>query len=563
MKRLQKIAEHPWFVHGILIAWMVLNGVQSITMELFHDEAYYWMYAENLSWGYAEHPPMVAGVIRLGTIFFSGEFGVRFIPILLGAGTLWLIWKMTDEKNPILFFAIAFSMVMVHLGGFFAAPDSPYIFFVACFFYQYKRYLEKDDLLRVILLSLSGVAVLYSKYHGGMVVFFTVISHLKLFKKRSFWGVFGLAFLLYLPHLFWLAGENFETFRFHLTNRPQGSFPFEPLLNYLGGQLLFAGPFMSIPILWAGFRYKKKGLFEKALKFVFAGILGFVCYMSIRGWTEANWTAGAYIPGLIICYQFAQENINWRKWIFRLAIPSIVLLMVFRLYLSINFLPELRSIKKEFHGWEAWAKQVSELAQGDPVVFVNSFQKPSKYMFYEGGLAHSLNNFNYHHTGYDDWGGEAAIQGKKVLYMDERCYPDCDIMVTVLGDKHTYRFVEDFRSYSQLKIKWNTHEAIFSPDTVVTLSLHLVNHHDFDIDFEQNPDRLIHLNGLIHQDQDILVAGEICLTGIIEANGGSREIMLDIRTPKESGSYQMIVTLLHDWYYPSVNGDWIEIQIGK
>jgi hypothetical protein len=34
---------------------------------LAFDEAYYWQWSKNLAWGYYDHPPLIAFMIRAGT----------------------------------------------------------------------------------------------------------------------------------------------------------------------------------------------------------------------------------------------------------------------------------------------------------------------------------------------------------------------------------------------------------------------------------------------------------------------------------------------------------------
>ena len=61
---------------------------------LTFDEAYYWMWSKHLAGGYYDHPPMVAFVIRLGTMIAGDtEFGVRLVSILLALPMSWAVYQ--------------------------------------------------------------------------------------------------------------------------------------------------------------------------------------------------------------------------------------------------------------------------------------------------------------------------------------------------------------------------------------------------------------------------------------------------------------------------------------
>src|SRR6202140_1566782 len=67
-----------------ILALVVLRLVAAAWTPLTFDEAYYWMWSKHLAGGYYDHPPMVAAVIRLGTIIAGDtELGVRLVSILL------------------------------------------------------------------------------------------------------------------------------------------------------------------------------------------------------------------------------------------------------------------------------------------------------------------------------------------------------------------------------------------------------------------------------------------------------------------------------------------------
>ena len=69
----------------------MVSLVQAAGTELFDDEAYYWVYSRFLDWGYFDHPPMIAVLIKLGTSILPGELGLRFFIVLMGTATIALI----------------------------------------------------------------------------------------------------------------------------------------------------------------------------------------------------------------------------------------------------------------------------------------------------------------------------------------------------------------------------------------------------------------------------------------------------------------------------------------
>ena len=116
-------------------AWLLINIIQAANTELFDDEAYYWIYSRFPGWGYFDHPPMIALLIKAGYSIFDNELGVRLFIVLLNTATIFIIEQLTDKKNPLLFYAIASSVGIAHLGGMIAVPDIPLLFFSAAFFW--------------------------------------------------------------------------------------------------------------------------------------------------------------------------------------------------------------------------------------------------------------------------------------------------------------------------------------------------------------------------------------------------------------------------------------------
>src|SRR5215472_18796562 len=78
----------------LILALVALRLVAAAFTPITFDEAYYWMWSKNLAGGYYDHPPMVAYVIRAGTMIAGDtELGVRLVSILLALPMSYAIYR--------------------------------------------------------------------------------------------------------------------------------------------------------------------------------------------------------------------------------------------------------------------------------------------------------------------------------------------------------------------------------------------------------------------------------------------------------------------------------------
>lgn len=398
-------------------AWLILALLQSAFTELIADEAYYWVYSRFPAWGYFDHPPMIAFLIKSGYAVFHNELGVRIICALLSTLTILIVEFLTARKNPLLFYTIALSIGVLQITGFLAVPDTPLLFFTAIFFYVYRLFIKDTNWKNALLLGIGISLLFYTKYHGLLIVLFTFISNLKLFTRWQTWLVGLFVLLIYSPHLLWQWQHDWVSFRYHLFESNVSTYKFSYTTDYLLGQFLLAGPLAGFILLPAAFRYKTKDKTEKALKFTLIGIYLIFLISSFRGKVEVNWTMPALIPLIVLSHQFIMEKISWIKPLRVIAFISLLLIVAGRLYLVVDIGPN-NSVKKRFHDNKAWAETIMEKTGNTPVVFNNSYQRASLFWFYSGIESHSHNPYWDRRNNYDFWPMEKNLLGKKVFIAD-------------------------------------------------------------------------------------------------------------------------------------------------
>ena len=398
-------------------AWLVLALAQSASTELIADEAYYWAYSRFPAWGYFDHPPMIAILIRSGHAIFNNELGVRLICALLSTFTVLITESLTEKRNPFLFYTIILGIGVLQIIGFLAVPDTPLLFFTAVFFSIYWRFVKTMQWQNGLLLGLAIALLFYTKYHGLLIVLFTLLSNVKLFIRWQTWLAGLFALLLYAPHLYWQWEHDWMSFRYHLFESNVSTYKFSYTTDYLLGQLLLAGPLAGFILLPAAFMYKTKDQTEKALKYVLIGVYAIFLISSLRGKVETNWTMPALIPLIVLSHQFIIDKISWIKPLRIIAFISLLLIIAGRIYLVINIGPD-NSTKGRFHNNKAWAKAVAEKTGDLPVVFNNSYQRASLFWFYSGKLSHSHNPYWDRRNNYNFWPTEASLLGKKVFLAD-------------------------------------------------------------------------------------------------------------------------------------------------
>lgn len=412
--------EQPRIFYYLAGLLFLLNCIQAYFTDLIYDEAYYWHYAQELSWGYFDHPPMVAFLIKLSSYFADGELGVRFMSCVLSIGTVFTLWQLIDDpvkkKYVIPFYVLIFSMTLMNAYGFFILPDTPLLFFTAIFLLCYKNFLAKNNLSSSLLLGLSLAMLMYSKYHAALIIVFVLLSNLSLLKKRYAWLAVFVGVLCYVPHLAWLYDNQFVSIKYHLFERPNRAYEFFDFsLGFLINLVVLFG--LSFPWVYKSlFKTKASDPFTKALLFIVYGFIVFFFISSFNRRIQTQWLIAICIPMVILTYNYMLKDASTLKWIMRAGIANIVILLYLRAGLA--YAP-LFPVHYESHNNEEWVQSIVDEVGDMRVVFENSYRRAPMYEFYSGKPSFSLNNLWYRQNQYSIDNSEMKVQHRDVLYVSK------------------------------------------------------------------------------------------------------------------------------------------------
>lgn len=519
--------------------WLLLALLQANYTELLSDEAYYWKYSQFLDWGYFDHPPVVALLIKIGTSLFSGELGVRVVFTVMGTATIFLIERIINPQNKSLFYVIVSSVGLLYFTSVLALADVPLLFFTALFFYILKLYLNKSTIGLALLLGLTIACLLLSKYHGFVIIFIALIANLKLLKKGQFYIIVLTALLLVIPHFSWQLNNDFPSIQYHFHDRNLSGYTLSNSLNFVVAQLILFGPFIGI-ILWISFfRTTVKSQLEKTLYWQVIGILVFFFLLTFNGKVQGHWTSILVIPLLYFGYHYLHNNSRLKKLTFYHWPIALLLVIVVKLGLVINlpFGEKVNSLFSDYKGHEDWAKAIQNKTKELPVVFMNSYQNASKYEFYTKQKAITISNVMSRKNQYNLWKFEDSLRGKTVALIPNYVVKEFE---TIEGTTPAMQFgiVENFQYYSQVELVpkfWSKKITIID-----SLEVNLEMLYSDSFSFLENTSYPSYISYVFFEENKYLSQHK---TAINCAKVDRKNISLKMNLPEKKGTYQVYFSI--------------------
>jgi 4-amino-4-deoxy-L-arabinose transferase-like glycosyltransferase len=301
----------------LIITLAFFSAIYNAFLPLHGDEAYYWMWSQNLQEGYYDHPPFIAYMIYLTNFISEAEWGVRLVNVFSMSISALYIFKLTslmfNEKvalNAVLIFS---SIILVHAGYIITTPDSPLILFSSItLYYSYRAIFYGKTVDYALTGVLLGLMML-SKYTAILFVFslliFIVLKRRDVLLKANFYLAIILSIIVISPMLFWNYQNDWISFSFQLGHGTTDSFKIYPHLftDFVAGQFGIFSPVFAGVLFYFLIKnklyYKNDKLFFLALSTIV--IILFFTYKSLYTRMALNYSAPAYISGAILtAYMF-------------------------------------------------------------------------------------------------------------------------------------------------------------------------------------------------------------------------------------------------------------------
>jgi 4-amino-4-deoxy-L-arabinose transferase-like glycosyltransferase len=278
------------------------------------DEHYYWVWAQNLSLSYYDHPPFVAWLFKIGDML--PDFMIKWPAVLFGHSAL-LIWARlltnlgwTEEQTKNWFF-LSVMAPLVGLAAMVLTPDLPLLFFQALAIYSFERSLTRQRARDYALFGMALGLGFSSKYHIVLLIpcfilFLAVSGQWRKVQWRFLPLVIGLGLIGSFPVWFWNYQNDWASFRFQL-HHGVGKKTWKPVwpIEYILSVL-----FLIVPIYWLLFKKAVSENKEKLMIWLSLPIIGFFILTSFRSKVEANWSQLAFLPLLSLLARY--EVKPWR-----------------------------------------------------------------------------------------------------------------------------------------------------------------------------------------------------------------------------------------------------------
>jgi 4-amino-4-deoxy-L-arabinose transferase-like glycosyltransferase len=331
-------------------ALVLLRLVGAAWTPLTFDEAYYWIWSKHLAFGYYDHPPGVALVIRLGTMIAGDtELGVRLISILLALPMSFAVYRtamiLFGGRRVAATATILLNVtLMAAVGTLIVTPDAPLLVASSFVLFFLAKVLETGRGAWWLAVGAAAGLALVSKYTAlffgpAILIWLGSLPKLRHWLMSPWLYLGGLvALLVFSPVILWNADHQWVSFIKQLGRSEITEFKPAYIAELIPTQIAFATPLvfvLGVMGLYALSQREGGALAARALiSAIFWTITIYFLWHSLHARVEANWFAPVY-PAFAIAAAAAAHLAHWERghqrvviFCLRWAAPTGILMFV-------------------------------------------------------------------------------------------------------------------------------------------------------------------------------------------------------------------------------------------
>lgn len=296
----------------VLFCALGLRLLAMLLVPLLPEEAYYWMYAQHPALSYFDHPPMVAWVIRIGTLIFGdSEFGVRIMGnLMMGAASfaMYQLGRIWFARRTGLFSAVALQALPAYFAtGFIATMDAPLLLFWLLCLLGLTIALKLEHPIGWYLAGVALGGAMLSKYTAVLLGLGAVIAvfgcrpwRRQLLTIHPYLSA-AISIGLFSPVIIWNQQHGWASFRYQLIQRfPDAAFSYRSVLGFIAWQFVVASPLLLLAMVWLFWRLARSRRRLLTPRWWFAvcfsaPLLAVMAYKSLKYSINMNWTLPAYL----------------------------------------------------------------------------------------------------------------------------------------------------------------------------------------------------------------------------------------------------------------------------
>ncbi|WP_068311873.1 ArnT family glycosyltransferase [Aliiruegeria sabulilitoris] len=294
--------------------------------DLFVDEAQYWLWGQELAFGYYSKPPLIGWTIRAATEIGGSDasFWVRLPgPLLHGIAGLLLgaIAAPRFGKSASIWVCASYvTLPMVAIGGLMISTDTVMVPFLVLSLLAWMRGLDIGGSHRWAILAGFSLGIGFlGKYAAVYFILCAGLSAALLWQARPGWkpALSGfVAFLLAIsPNIMWNLANGLSTVEHTLDNADwvrdpgdKATLNIAGLAEFLGSQFAVFGPILFACLLYLATRPRRASAEQKFLLLFSLPILAIVSIQALLSQAYANWAATAYIAGTLLVVPWLLAN---------------------------------------------------------------------------------------------------------------------------------------------------------------------------------------------------------------------------------------------------------------